>query len=86
MRDKGYGTRITSPISRVFLHMARYSFVDDTDWLVGSEVPKSILRSRISNTSGGNCKVMEDGCSRDGIIVYLFEDEEAMMTIILLEM
>ena len=34
MRDKGYGTKITSPISRVFLHMARYSFVDDTDWLV----------------------------------------------------
>jgi len=31
IRDKGYGTKITSPISRVFLHMAGYSCIDDTD-------------------------------------------------------
>jgi len=45
----------------------------------------SIMRCRIPNASGGDCKVMEDSCSGDGIIVYLFEDEETMMTIILFE-
>jgi len=58
-----------------------------TNGLVGSEVPMSIMRCRIPNASGGDCKVMvEDSCSGDGIIVYLFEDEETMMMIILFEM
>jgi len=33
MSDKGYGTKLRSPISKVFLHMTGYSFVDDTDFI-----------------------------------------------------
>ena len=33
MSDKGYGTKLRSPISKIFLHMAGYSFVDDTDFI-----------------------------------------------------
>ena len=31
MREKGFGTKITSPITKENLHMAAFSFVDDTD-------------------------------------------------------
>ena len=33
MKEKGYGTHITSPITKEHLHMAAFSFVDDTDQL-----------------------------------------------------
>ena len=46
----------------------------------------SIMGCRIPNACGCNCEVMEDGRSGDGIIVYLFEDEKTMMTVILLKM
>ena len=52
MRDKGYGTRITSPISRVFLHMAGYSFVDDTD-LVETSKPNETWEDLFQRTQHG---------------------------------
>jgi len=58
-----------------------------TDGLVGSEMPISILWSAgISNASGNNSKLVEDGRIRDRVFVYLFKDKETMLTIILLEM
>jgi len=52
MRDKGYGTRITSPISRVFLHMAGYSFVDDTD-IIETSFPNESWESLFERTQKG---------------------------------
>ena len=52
MRDKGYGTRITSPISRVFLHMAGYSFVDGTD-LIETSKPNETWEDLFQRTQQG---------------------------------
>jgi len=56
-----------------------------TDWLVCSEMPIAILWSRISNASGDDSRVVKNGCSGNGVIIYLFKDEETMLKVILLE-
>ena len=58
-----------------------------TNWLVCRQVPKSIEWSRISNASAGErSQMVENGCCRDGVFIYLLEDEETMLGVILLEM
>jgi len=56
-----------------------------TNWLVCSQVQKPIVWSRISNVSGEASQVVEIGCNRDGIIIYLLKDKKSMLTVILLE-
>jgi len=55
-----------------------------TNWLVHSHVPKTIMwRSRIPNASGEASQVVENGRSRDGIGIYLLEEDEKTMLMVM---
>lgn len=55
LRQQGYGTKIHTPLSQTFIHMAAFSFVDDTDIIQtgssGSEKdPEQIVSQLYSST------------------------------------